>query len=74
MEQITARCAGRLFIPKLKANPMVKNDRGYSPPGLGDPEGRIPARIAPISELSEILDQTQTTTVKTSDENPISKK
>jgi phosphoglycerate dehydrogenase-like enzyme len=39
----------------VKANPTVKGDRGYSPPGLGDPEGRIPSRIAPISELSELL-------------------
>jgi phosphoglycerate dehydrogenase-like enzyme len=41
----------------VKANPTLKGDRGYSPPGLGDSEGRIPARIAPISELSELFCQ-----------------
>src|SRR5207237_6605662 len=39
----------------IKANPNVTVDRGYSPPGLGDPEGIIPARIAPISELNELF-------------------
>jgi phosphoglycerate dehydrogenase-like enzyme len=39
----------------VKANPTVRGDRGYAPPGLGDPEGTIPARIAPISELNELF-------------------
>ncbi|SRR6266567_2755598 len=41
----------------VKANPTLKADRGFSPPGLGDPDGRIPVRIAPISELSELFRQ-----------------
>ncbi len=39
----------------VKANPKVKEDYGYSPPGLGDPDGRLPAQFAPVSELCELF-------------------
>src|SRR5262249_46917792 len=33
-------------------------DHGYSPAGLGDPDGLLPARIAPISELGALFRET----------------
>jgi lactate dehydrogenase-like 2-hydroxyacid dehydrogenase len=39
----------------VKANPAVRADRGYSPPGLGDPDGTIPSRIAPLSDLADLF-------------------
>jgi phosphoglycerate dehydrogenase-like enzyme len=39
----------------VKADPTRKTDRGYTPPGLGDPDGRIPERIARTSELRELF-------------------
>ena len=47
---------GLVFVwVRAEVPQWVKADRGYSPPGLGDPDGSIPARIAPISELSELF-------------------
>jgi phosphoglycerate dehydrogenase-like enzyme len=42
----------------VKANPAVRADRGYSPPGLGDPDGTIPSRIAPLSDLADLFRET----------------
>jgi phosphoglycerate dehydrogenase-like enzyme len=41
----------------VKANPTVRRDHGYSPAGLGDPEGTIPLRIGALSELREMFAQ-----------------
>lgn len=43
----------------VKANPSVRDDRGYSPPGLGDPDGRIPARIGALSDLCDMFRESQ---------------
>jgi phosphoglycerate dehydrogenase-like enzyme len=45
-------------ILAVKARPTVKGDRGYSPPGLGDPEGSIPERFGDLSELAAFFSRT----------------
>lgn len=39
----------------VKANPFTKTDRGYTPAGLGDPDGNIPERIAGTGELQTLF-------------------
>jgi phosphoglycerate dehydrogenase-like enzyme len=41
----------------VKANPTQRFDIGYAPPGIGDPDGSIPARIAPILELPKLFSE-----------------
>jgi len=49
-----ARAFG-MRILAVKADPTVKADRGYTPTGLGDPDGSIPERIAGTTKLRELL-------------------
>jgi phosphoglycerate dehydrogenase-like enzyme len=53
----TARIADALGMPvlALKRDPAVHADPGYNPPGLGDPEGRIPKRYYGPSECAALL-------------------
>jgi phosphoglycerate dehydrogenase-like enzyme len=39
----------------VKADPAAKADRGYTPAGLGDPDGSIPERIAATGELRPLF-------------------
>ena len=39
----------------VKADPTRVADRGYTPAGLGDPEGTIPERIVRTSELGQLF-------------------
>jgi phosphoglycerate dehydrogenase-like enzyme len=39
----------------VKADPTAKADRGYTPAGLGDPDGSIPERIVRTSQLGELF-------------------
>jgi phosphoglycerate dehydrogenase-like enzyme len=39
----------------VKADPSARADRGYTPAGLGDPDGSIPERIARTSQLGELF-------------------
>ncbi len=39
----------------VKADPTAKVDRGYTPAGLGDVDGTIPARIAGTGQLGELF-------------------
>jgi phosphoglycerate dehydrogenase-like enzyme len=41
----------------VKADPASKVDRGYSPPGLGDPDGSIPERFAATRDLKDLFAQ-----------------
>jgi len=42
-------------ILAVKANPGSRADRGYSPAGLGDPEGALPERVAATREMKELF-------------------
>jgi len=39
----------------VKADPTAKADRGYTPAGLGDPDGSIPERIVATKQLGELF-------------------
>ena len=39
----------------VKANPASREDRGYSPAGLGDPKGSIPERFAALGDLHGVF-------------------
>src|SRR5436190_1433431 len=39
----------------IKARPTVKKDPGFSLPGLGDPEGSIPARTGVLADVTEFF-------------------
>ena len=41
----------------VKADPSAKSDRGYTPAGLGDPDGTIPERTATTSELGRLFSE-----------------
>ena len=41
----------------VKADPMKKADRGYTPDGLGDPDGSIPERVAGMGDLRTLFAQ-----------------
>lgn len=49
-----ARAFG-MRVLAVKADPTAKADRGYTPPGVGDPDGTIPERIVRTSALSELF-------------------
>ena len=49
-----ARAFG-MRVLAVKADPSAKSDRGYTPAGLGDPDGTIPERIARTSELAQLF-------------------
>jgi phosphoglycerate dehydrogenase-like enzyme len=49
-----ARAFG-MRVLAVKADPSVRVDRGYTPPGLGDPDGSIPERIAGTSDLRSLF-------------------
>ena len=53
----TARLAAALGMPvlALKRNPAERVDPGWNPAGLGDPEGRIPARFFGPDDREAIL-------------------
>jgi phosphoglycerate dehydrogenase-like enzyme len=53
----TARIAQALGMPvlALKRNPQDRRDSGWAPPGVGDPDGTIPARWYGPNEREEIL-------------------
>lgn len=53
----TARLAQALgmTVLALKRNPDERRDTGWSPPGIGDPEGRIPTRWYGPDGCAEIL-------------------
>lgn len=42
-------------ILAVKARPDLRKDPGYTPPGTGDPEGRLPERFGDISQLEEFF-------------------
>lgn len=44
-----------LRVLAVKADPAAKADRGYTPPGLGDPDASIPERIAATTQLAELF-------------------
>ena len=44
-----------LRVLAIKADPSVRVDRGYTPVGVGDPEGRIPERFAGTSQIKELF-------------------
>jgi len=41
----------------VKRDVMIPEDRGYHVEGLGDPEGRIPARVYPPQSLNRMLEE-----------------
>lgn len=49
-----ARAFG-MRVLAVKADPTVKADRGYTPTGLGDPDGSIPERIVATTQLAELF-------------------
>lgn len=49
-----ATCFG-MRVLALKRNPHVREDRGYIEEGLGDPDGRLPARIFGPADLHAVL-------------------
>jgi phosphoglycerate dehydrogenase-like enzyme len=49
-----ARAFG-MRVLAVKADPTSKADRGYTPAGLGDPDGTIPERVARTSELGQLF-------------------
>ena len=49
-----ARAFG-MHVLAVKADPTSTADRGYTPAGLGDPNGTIPERIVRTSELSQLF-------------------
>jgi phosphoglycerate dehydrogenase-like enzyme len=49
-----ARAFG-MRVLAVKADPSVRIDRGYTPAGLGDPDGSIPERIASTSDLRSLF-------------------
>jgi phosphoglycerate dehydrogenase-like enzyme len=49
-----ARAFG-MRVLAVKADPSVRIDRGYTPAGLGDPDGSIPERVAATSELRSLF-------------------
>jgi phosphoglycerate dehydrogenase-like enzyme len=53
----TARLAAAfgMKVLALKRNPADRTDPGWCPPGLGDPEGRIPARFFGSDDREAIL-------------------
>ncbi|MGH7907466.1 MAG: D-2-hydroxyacid dehydrogenase, partial [Candidatus Binataceae bacterium] len=55
----TARLASAfgMKVLALKRNPSVLTDPGWSPTGVGDPEGRIPDRIFGPEEREAILSE-----------------
>ena len=61
----TARIAQALgmTILALKRNPDERRDTGWNPPGVGDPEGRIPARWFGPSDCAAILRESDYVTV-----------
>jgi phosphoglycerate dehydrogenase-like enzyme len=61
----TARIAQALgmTILALKRNPEERRDTGWNPPGVGDPEGRIPARWYGPSDCAAILRESDYVTV-----------
>jgi len=44
-----------MTVLALKRNPEERRDTGWSPPGIGDPEGRIPARWYGPDGCAEVL-------------------
>jgi phosphoglycerate dehydrogenase-like enzyme len=61
----TARIAQALgmTVLALKRNPDDHRDSGWNPPGVGDPEGRIPARWYGPSDCAAILRESDYVTV-----------
>jgi phosphoglycerate dehydrogenase-like enzyme len=61
----TARIADALgmTVLALKRDPAAHSDPGYNPPGLGDPEGRIPKRYYGPSECAAMLGESDYVTV-----------
>ena len=61
----TARLAGALgmTVLALKRNPGERNDPGWCPSGVGDPEGRIPRRIYGPGERMAMLAESDYVTV-----------
>jgi len=51
-----ARAFG-MRVLAVKADPTAKADRGYTPAGLGDPEGTIPERTVSTSELRQVFSE-----------------
>lgn len=49
-----ARAFG-MRVLAVKADPSVRMDRGYTPAGLGDPDGSIPERIAGTTDLRSLF-------------------
>jgi phosphoglycerate dehydrogenase-like enzyme len=61
----TARIAQALgtTVLALKRNPEDRHDRGWNPPGIGDPEGVIPARWYGPSDCQTLLRESDFITV-----------
>ena len=61
----TARIGNALGMPvlALKRNPDEHVDSGWNPPGVGDPEGRIPARWFGPEEREALLNESDYITV-----------
>lgn len=49
-----ARAFG-MRVLAVKADPTAKADRGYTPTGLGDPDGSIPERIVSTKQLGQLF-------------------
>jgi phosphoglycerate dehydrogenase-like enzyme len=61
----TARIGTALGMPvlALKRDPADRADPGWNPPGVGDPDGRIPARWFGPNDCAELLNESDYVTV-----------